>query len=336
MSRRYRLSNAAARGLLILALSGFGIPSAAQSPSPPSGAPVAQEATQDQQRPQAGQSDTTPFFVKVVPEEQPKSGDPENPCEKPPDREWSDLCQQWRMANAAKEQVEYLRRQTVAAEAQAGFAADQNKLVADQNRLLAEQNRLVSFQNSVLIGEAILLFLAFGASAGAVWFTAKQTRELKREFEATHRPKIRIKHVWLVGDIWDGTTVKIDLVITNVGLSDATFNVGTLRSVIQPYGHHLPQEPDLKKPDPYVIKNPVIGPGMTHYLPRYELHDGLSATQIDEIKRQVSQFYVIGTVQYLDAEKRVRNTAFCRVLKYSPQEGAHLFTHDDANYEYQD
>lgn len=327
-----RLSSVAG-GMVILALCGIAVLAVAQSPGPPSGAAVTQQAPQDQSNPLPAPE---PVLVRVVSDKEESPPDPEKPCESPPNRDWRDVCQQWRMAKAAEEQAALVARQVDLAADQNVIAREQTRFLADQNRLLIEQNGLIYFQNWVVVGEAVLLFFAFLASAVAVGFTATQTKELKREFIATHRPKIRIKHVWLVSDIWDGTPVKIDLVITNVGLTDATFNVGTLRFVILPYKHHLPQEKDLKAADPYVIKQPVIGPGMTHYLPRYEVHAGLSAREVDEIKRGVSQFYIIGTVQYLDAESRVRNTAFCRVLKYSTPEGAHLFKHDDPNYEYQD
>src|ERR1700738_4828548 len=69
----------------------------------------------------------------------------------------------------------------------------------------------------------VAIFTAFLAiSTVGLWSaTIKSIRLATDEFRATHRPKIRVKHFFLVSDIWQGEPILVNITLVNNGTAEA-------------------------------------------------------------------------------------------------------------------
>lgn len=142
------------------------------------------------------------------------------------------------------------------------------------------------------------------------------------EFIATHRPKIRIKHVWLMSDIWHGVPVKFDLVIVNTGMTPAViheykFAIFVLRSGVTLPAHIL--SPGFLETISMVsIKKPNVPPiqsGITHSAKGLTNDFSLDSIQHRNLREGRVKLYIVGSVEYADPERvGVRTTGFCRFL----------------------
>lgn len=54
---------------------------------------------------------------------------------------------------------------------------------------------------------------------------------VRTDFLANHRPKVRIKHLWLAEDIWGGQQIRVNLGIVNNGTVEATLNTMGINSL---------------------------------------------------------------------------------------------------------
>ena len=61
--------------------------------------------------------------------------------------------------------------------------------------------------------------LARETSARQAIETERQLTFARDEFMSSHRPKIRIKHVWLVSDMWESEAIVINVVCVNMGMT---------------------------------------------------------------------------------------------------------------------
>src|ERR1019366_4302291 len=68
------------------------------------------------------------------------------------------------------------------------------------------------------------------------------------EFVATHPPRIRIKHIWLDENIWDGQEIKIKIRIVNVGKTLAQVLEGQVRVLVREADRMLPNWPKMPEP----------------------------------------------------------------------------------------
>jgi hypothetical protein len=188
---------------------------------------------------------------------------------------------------------------------------------------------------------------AIAAFTATLWWstrgmlkTTNKTIDLTRdEFNATHRPRIRIKHLWLADDIWGGQQVRVNLGIVNTGTVVATIHQIGVRFVVARADQFIPFDPNI--PGVPVGAQLVSGVWMT--IPDISDSDGTTLTnpQNADIQEGRSKLYCIGYVSYLDAAGRMRITGFCRVLSV-PQNtlalatNCHFFKTDDPDYEYED
>jgi hypothetical protein len=159
-----------------------------------------------------------------------------------------------------------------------------------------------------------------------------------REFLATHRPKIRVRHVMLKSDIWNKEKVKVTITCVNNGTTDATIAEFGMKFVFAKKDHLLPVV-DLQPSD--LGRGTVLPTGMA-----FNFLDVSDGTIIDE-KRSVEihkgdvRLYCLGFFHYLDPTQRRRTTAFCRVLTFPEKSGprqdnGRFRVFDDPDYEYED
>jgi hypothetical protein len=88
---------------------------------------------------------------------------------------------------------------------------------------------------------------------GRLWFSTEKLWKItndsvglaRDEFLSTHRPKIRIKHLWLTQDIWGKEQITVSLGIVNNGTSVATLNTVGIRFVIVRAGRPIPFDPSI-------------------------------------------------------------------------------------------
>jgi hypothetical protein len=178
----------------------------------------------------------------------------------------------------------------------------------------------------------------------------KDSIDLARgEFNASHRPRMRLKHAWFVDQTaWRlNGPLEINLDFVNVGNANALITWVNYQSILIPIGRRLPPRPPY---DEYLPgqenarisrfrTNVVLASGIT--LPRTVCDGILDAQEVHDILWGIRQLYLIGTIEYWHAAGH-RQTAFCRRLTYEsypPPDLADVGRFeivDDPDYEYQD
>jgi hypothetical protein len=93
----------------------------------------------------------------------------------------------------------------------------------------------------------VALFTAVLAiSTYALWTVTKASVEIgNREFISTHRPKIRVKHLWLVEDIWQAQPITVNLTCVNTGTADAILGQIGIRCHVIGNERMLPADPGI-------------------------------------------------------------------------------------------
>jgi hypothetical protein len=172
------------------------------------------------------------------------------------------------------------------------------------------------------------------------------------EFLSSHRPRMRLKHAWFTDQTsWRlGGPLEINLDFVNVGNTDAYVQMVNYQSLLIPLGEKLPQRPPYDEVPSSGIRitrfptfvNPPSGalPSGTTFA--RQVCDGiLSEQHVKDIIWGTQGLYLIGTVEYVDALRRIRQTAFCRRLTYQtypPTIGdmGRFEVENDPDYEYED
>jgi hypothetical protein len=137
----------------------------------------------------------------------------------------------------------------------------------------------------------------------------------KDEFLATHRPTVRVKHLWLASDIWQGEAIRVNLTLVNNGTAEGIFNEAGLKFFVVRADRPLPPEPAITA----LIRGPAnLLCGLNLYFPN--IGDGTILTERDnvEVQNGRSKLYCVGYISYFDSQRRMRITGFCRVLTFPP------------------
>jgi hypothetical protein len=170
----------------------------------------------------------------------------------------------------------------------------------------------------------------------------QQSIDLARdEFNSTHRPQIRVKHIWLTKDIWGGQPVVVTLVCVNSGTAPATLHEIGITFVVVNVEKEIPANTTI---------NAVLSPqgeriecGLNYRFTN--IGDGTIITEDQNIgiQQERARLYCVGYVSYFDAAKRMRITGFCRVLTFPRSVAANRSAancrfriHEDPDYEYED
>jgi hypothetical protein len=178
-------------------------------------------------------------------------------------------------------------------------------------------------------------------STDKLWEAGTEQFNLARdEFNSVHRPKIRLKHLWLAKDIWEGEQIKATADFVNSGTGTAFVREIGIATHIVKNGRTLPPNPAFAEVGKFPLNRYELRSGIT--LSVGELNDWkvLTAAQSVEIFEEKARFFFVGYIEYEDSRGAVRKTAFCRVLRFpnkthSPS-GGRFVKEDDPDYEYED
>lgn len=173
-------------------------------------------------------------------------------------------------------------------------------------------------------------------------YLRKSSDLARAEFASSHRPKIRIKHVWLVA-LGSNQPITVDIVYANVGDAKAVISsIGMDFNVINPDAQ-LP--PDMTPPGRPYVRYPECGLGVTIRTGNVLSLGLLSDERVQAIRNGTKLLCCFGFVEYFDAgseeTRKIRRSAFCRVYKPSarPTDGMGRFIlpeKPDPDYEYED
>lgn len=183
----------------------------------------------------------------------------------------------------------------------------------------------------------------FSIAAHASAKAAEQSLEtLRDEFVATHRPKIRIRHVYGKGDFWRGGQMTIGTQIVNVGLTEAIIVGYFVRAVMVKSDEGLPAIPkygDRVSP----VQETMLESGVFFDL------QFLTEPTVDIPHAYLSQFWndkmsvhCFGYIQYRDTMGFMRTTAFSRRWRtpaFTARDGFAKFVAEkdvDTDYDFED
>jgi hypothetical protein len=214
---------------------------------------------------------------------------------------------------------------------------------------IAYYNKWLMFFTAILA----LATMGLGGSTLGLYFAGERQLRLARdEFISSHRPKIRVKHIWLssqdgqhfIGKLESGTPITVRLDIVNIGGTPAFINLFNFMTHTLIAGQRLPQRPPYNEPGvrQFQVGGSPLGSGITF---TQILSDGRILTEQDirNIRVGTPQLYFIGTVEYWDGNDppRLRQTAFCRCLDFErlpahPNDDGRFRKVENPDYEYQD
>lgn len=218
-------------------------------------------------------------------------------CQDPKDRDYADLCQQWRTAEATIETAKWARPQFIAS-------------VATVFGLIL--TIFVSIMATVITGRA-------ARAAGA------QVKEMRRQFDATHRPLIVVR-VGIRNIHLQSTPVEVRCVAANSGATDA--RIVQTACVILNTDYVLPGALNMVPIVP-TDEQSTIAPGSAF---RWDAHsESIFPAEFDGYERMGWRIFCVGFVVYLDKNGARRQMGFCRVYNRKTQR---FDPTNDPDYEY--
>jgi hypothetical protein len=199
---------------------------------------------------------------------------------------------------------------------------------------------------------AIALFTIILAVASGLQYLvlSKSIALARNEFISTHRPRIRLKHVWLEDEReWRlERPLEVNLDFVNIGGTIAHITWINYDTVLLRSALRLPQRP------PY--DETPFGPHMriSRFRTPIDLRSGITFTRTVSDGRTFTQaeirdvlwgdqtLYLIGTIEYWDDPVLgLRQTGFCRRLSYNrypadPDDWGRFDVVEDPDYEFED
>ena len=157
----------------------------------------------------------------------------------------------------------------------------------------------------------LVLAIFTGGLFGANYYLL---RDSSRAFDAVHRPKFRIRHLWSIGELWDGGTITIKTQVVNVGITQGRITEYFVTTLLLPADQPLPAVPEYG--NRIMVNNePFLGSGMWSNLdPKFEHKRSCSDAENVAIREGKKKLYCFGFVIYAD-KFGPRTTAFCRLLE---------------------
>lgn len=204
---------------------------------------------------------------------------------------------------------------------------------------IALYNKVLAWFTGIL---AIATIVLGGATVALYFANERQIALARSEFASSHRPKIRIKHVWLVA-LGSNQPVTVEIIYANVGDAKAIVSkIGMDFNVINADAQ-LP--PGMTPPERSYIKYPEIGMGVTVSTGNVVSLARLDGMRVLDIRNGEKLLCCFGFIEYSDIgppeTRKIRRTAFCRMYRPSrrPIDGMGRFVRPeqpDFDYEYED
>jgi hypothetical protein len=179
------------------------------------------------------------------------------------------------------------------------YATEHESVQDISAQIVARYTKVLAWFTGILA----LATMGLGAS------TIIQINLARSEFLSGHRPKIRIKHVWLISEmlVYDEPfTVRV--VCVNRGRSDAfmvDYNIGFF---VVRRGRGIPVDPQI----PAVLISGKLPSGIS--LPFPDISHQITHDEEIGIRNQMADLFCLGSVHYKDGAGRIRTTGFCRKL----------------------
>jgi hypothetical protein len=194
-----------------------------------------------------------------------------------------------------------------------------------------------------LFGSVNALFSGL-AFAGVLYAIFQQHAEFNRQVEltrdglyASHRPKIRIKHLQLTRNVQPNERIIVDLTYVNTGTAEAILSQFGLKFLIVRADNELPNE--FAIPHIYQFPNKAkLVCGKNWSLPSIDSMKVLTSGEVEDIRTSRSKLYCVGWLSYEDLAGRMRITGFCRRMDGDLTDSYHARFRkvDDPDYEYED
>ena len=162
----------------------------------------------------------------------------------------------------------------------------------------------------------IFIFTVVLAVVGVVQsrLTRDAIKVARDEFTSTHRPKIRIKHVWLTEPLEANKPVMIQIASVNTGSVDAhVYGYGIATHVVLKH-RYPPNDPFIG--GRVIAISSTVKSGIT--ITNEPLEAGtVSPVDIADIRGGRSELYCFAYVEYLEpsGQPSPRKTSCCRVLR---------------------
>ena len=191
------------------------------------------------------------------------------------------------------------------------------------------EDRLANYTLVLTIFTGVLA----AGTLGLWWATRGTVNHLKREFLATHRPRLRIRHVVAI----EGDKVTIDLVLANVGDSTATLVEVAAADWDGPSGINRRNVPsrDQIRGTPVALTQRVLKSGQTAYV-RYESDLLTSRFSKRAAGKDFIPIMFLCVVSYTDDLGVERKTSTFRILNDSPPITQFVEVKDEPDYNYED
>ena len=187
-----------------------------------------------------------------------------------------------------------------------------------------------------------------------MWRTTNEAIQLAtNEFVTVHRPKMRLKLIWLASpdgqesdpNLVAGKPISARLDIVNTGDARAFVRLINFMTRLVPAGERLPQRPPYHQEqgnlDHRFVVDAFLESGVT--LTASVNGQTLSQNDIRRIRSGETRLYCIGTIDYRDIVGQPRQTAFCRSLTFGDRPARDGDTgrfqednNESPDYEYQD
>jgi hypothetical protein len=223
-------------------------------------------------------------------------------------------------------------------------------------KLAFETQRIADYTDRLALFTLFLVFVAMGQASLFVWqllymrqglrdtqiaaIAAKDAANTQTNtFLATHRPRVRIKHVFFTDEIRPNTPLTVRVTCVNSGTTEATITEFGASCHIIAKDKFLPFP---NPPIPQVVNNAryPLACGITLHLPNVLNAITLTGDQIARIRSGGEKLYCIGYLRYLDGANRLRSTGLCRVWTFpenaEPADAGRFRVVNDSDYEYED
>ena len=214
--------------------------------------------------------------------------------------------------------------------------------------LLLCEGSFIDENNGTLTALATIAIAAFTltlwrATTEQGRLTTAALKLARDEFSATHRPRIRIKNLWLAAPILPNMPIVVDLLFVNVGNARAIINNIGIDFNVLDVDAQLPG--NLEPPSLPNIPIRECGLGFTIRINGINSPTPLDADNFRHIIAGNQSLCCFGAIEYLDdgpeETRRIRRTSFYRILKFPNRAinaiGRFVIPKEpDHDYEYED
>ncbi len=187
------------------------------------------------------------------------------------------------------------------------------------------------------IGEMRKATLASERAASASQMAAETARQ---EYISSHRPRMRIKHVWLSEPLEEGKPVMVNVVSVNAGDSGAQIIEFGVVTCIVPKHQHPPNDPFKDVTGLYPMITLPSGKSLDHTPQEAGF---LTLSEVASIRIGTASLYCFAYVDYIDSSRPPipRKTSCCRILAPSGGGAMSIFGGvfrrvDESEHEYAD